>query len=51
MESGRIAEIGSHFDLLAAEGHYATLWNMQIRSNAEDDLNTDVDTPLNSIES
>ncbi|WP_231759904.1 ABCB family ABC transporter ATP-binding protein/permease [Microbulbifer elongatus] len=34
MDQGQVVEQGSHRDLIAAEGHYATLWRMQQQERA-----------------
>ncbi len=39
IEDGRIAEMGSHADLIRARGHYYTLYTKQFRSEAQQELN------------
>jgi ATP-binding cassette subfamily B protein len=34
LDEGQVAERGSHADLLAADGHYARLWNRQASESA-----------------
>lgn len=34
LKDGRVAEQGTHEELLALEGVYAGMWNMQLRSNS-----------------
>lgn len=35
LDSGRIVERGTHAELLAAEGHYSHLWEMQLREEGD----------------
>jgi ATP-binding cassette, subfamily B, bacterial len=32
LDGGRVTEIGSHEELMAAEGHYAQLYSLQARA-------------------
>jgi ATP-binding cassette subfamily B protein len=47
MDRGEIVEIGTHDELLAAQGHYWRLWEAQARkADAEDDAEDDHDAVL-----
>lgn len=51
LDEGHIVERGTHNQLLRLDGHYATLWNMQVRSSgAVEDANLDRNNfePINS---
>ncbi len=43
MDNGRIVETGSHDELLAADGPYAILYNLQFRNDTGDAADPDVD--------
>lgn len=50
MEQGRIVERGTHAKLLAINGHYAQMWNLQRQQNELEDANVElVHQPINLI--
>jgi ATP-binding cassette subfamily B protein len=48
IENGRIAEIGSHSELLRQRGHYYRLYTRQFREEMEHEYNPWADAPLDS---
>ena len=38
MEQGKVVEQGSHSELISADGHYASMWRMQQRERALDEI-------------
>ena len=50
LEHGRVAEIGSHEELLAADGLYATLHSLQFQSDPDDAADAEAANPTSAAE-
>ena len=49
LDGGEVVERGTHYELLESEGHYAKLWNMQLRSQELVDVTGNIQVDPNVI--
>jgi ATP-binding cassette subfamily B protein len=50
LDAGQVVEAGTHNELLLLGGHYAKLWSMQIRPEAEADAEANSQDPVAVVE-
>ena len=49
MDNGRIIEAGTHLQLLAAQGSYAQMWQLQQHDAGDDEAASDTDTAMTDV--